>query len=314
MRATAGPLWAITSLFNPMGYQRRHANYRRFRDALSIPLATVELGFNGHWDLDASAADIYLRVGGGSVLWQKERLLNLLLDRLPPDCQYVAWIDSDLLFMEEDWAARVIEALDSAPLVQPFSKLRYLGPNQSTAEQKPLLDSLAMRVDAGQAVVDAVGRVTDRTTAAPLPGMAWAARREVLIRHGFYDACIIGGGDTALACAAYGVPERVVALHGMNQWQEQRYLAWAEPFYRDISGRVGVVHGEVHHLWHGDLADRHAGTRHAGLVAHDFNPEVDIRIGPEGAWMWASDKPELQTYVSNYFRSRNEDGPVGLLA
>jgi len=308
MRARSGPLWAITSVFNPMGYKQRPANYQRFRDALTIPLATVELGYDGHWNLDASAADIYLRVGGGSVLWQKERLLNLVLDQLPADCQYVAWIDCDLLFMERDWADRLIEALTSAPLVQPFSKLRYLDRNGSSTGPGLLVDSVAMRVDAGQAAAEAVGCVTDRTKGAPLPGMAWAARRDVLVRHGFYDTCIIGGGDTALACAAFGVPDITVALHRMNQWQQQRYLAWAERFYRDIGGRVGVVHGEVHHLWHGDLADRQAGTRHGGLVPHDFDPEADIRIGPEGAWVWASDKRELHNYVYNYFRSRNEDG------
>ena len=38
-------LWAITSYFNPVGYQRRLENYRIFRQRLTVPLVTVELSF-----------------------------------------------------------------------------------------------------------------------------------------------------------------------------------------------------------------------------------------------------------------------------
>jgi hypothetical protein len=43
--APEGDFWGITSYFNPAGYVRRRANYRRFRDRLGIPLVTVELSF-----------------------------------------------------------------------------------------------------------------------------------------------------------------------------------------------------------------------------------------------------------------------------
>jgi hypothetical protein len=70
----------------------------------AIPLATVELGFDGAvWELGAGDADLYVRVGGGDVMWQKERLLNLVLPRLPAACTLVAWLDCDLLLPDPDW-------------------------------------------------------------------------------------------------------------------------------------------------------------------------------------------------------------------
>lgn len=57
-----------------------------------------------------------------------------------------------------------------------------------------------------------IGHLTDGY---PNIGMAWAARRELLEQHGFYDGCVIGGGDSALICAAFGVPEIVMGLHDM---------------------------------------------------------------------------------------------------
>ena len=44
-------LWAITSYFNPMQYQRRRANYRLFRKYLRVPLVAVELSYGPDFEL-----------------------------------------------------------------------------------------------------------------------------------------------------------------------------------------------------------------------------------------------------------------------
>jgi hypothetical protein len=72
-----GPLWAVTSYFNPAGFRRRRENYRVFRDRLAVPLAAVELSFNGHFELAPQDAEILIQIPGRDVMWQKERLLNV---------------------------------------------------------------------------------------------------------------------------------------------------------------------------------------------------------------------------------------------
>jgi hypothetical protein len=96
-------MWAITSYFNPLGYRTRLANYRTFRQHLGLPLLTVEQGRGGRFDLDERDATVLLQVPSGDVMWQKERLLNLALGALPPECETVVWLDSDILFDGDDW-------------------------------------------------------------------------------------------------------------------------------------------------------------------------------------------------------------------
>jgi hypothetical protein len=72
-RSPDGSLWVVTSFFNPAGYRRKLANFRRFRERLGTPLVAVELGFGGRFSLDRRDADILVRVQDGDVLWQKER-------------------------------------------------------------------------------------------------------------------------------------------------------------------------------------------------------------------------------------------------
>ena len=69
LTAPAGELWAITSYYNPLGYRRRRANYRTFRERLNVPLLTVELAFGPDFELKEGEADILIRRRGGDVLW-----------------------------------------------------------------------------------------------------------------------------------------------------------------------------------------------------------------------------------------------------
>ncbi len=304
-------MWAITSFFNPVGYRRRLVNYRRFHAALSVPLAAIELGFNGRWELTEQDADILVQVGDGDVMWQKERLLNVVLKHLPPECEYVAWIDSDVLFQDPQWPQRAVEHLGAVPLVQLFSELHHLEPDGNRATTSaPGRPSIAGGVLEGHAPFTVMfeSQGINQAGVRSAHGMAWVAHRDLLECHGFYDCCVIGGGDTALSSAAYGVPGDLMGRWQMNAEQRDYYSRWATGFHADVKGEVGVLPGEIHTLWHGDPEDRGYALRQSYLVRHHFDPNTDIRLGADGAWRWASDKPALHAAVTDYFQSRREDG------
>src|SRR5262245_53727442 len=125
----ASNLWATTCYFNPIGYQRRLENYHTFRQHLTVPLVTVEVAFNGAFQLHSGDADILVQLRGGDVLFQKERLLNLALKSLPDSCDKVAWLDCDVVFESEDWVARANQALDDFGLLHLFHERHNLPPD-----------------------------------------------------------------------------------------------------------------------------------------------------------------------------------------
>ena len=88
----------VTSYFNPMRLRRRLANYQTFRSRLDVPLVTVELAFDGQFELTSSDADHLIQLSGGDIMWQKERLLNIALEAVPDKVEDLAWIDCDLVF------------------------------------------------------------------------------------------------------------------------------------------------------------------------------------------------------------------------
>jgi len=313
----AQPLWAITSYFNPMRYRRRLANYHTFREHLPLPLITVELAFGGEeeFDLREGEADILIQLRGRDVLWQKERLLNVALRALPSECTKVVWLDCDvIIFSEDSWPKEVSDLLDEFLLLQPFSRVHHLPRDlplgeagQTTAE---FGDSSAASVIASGVPARTClrSRRRGRKEGVNSPGVAWAARRELIGEHGFYDACIVGGGDREMTCAAYGCFDVAMQIHGMNERQEEHYLAWAKPYFESVGGAVTFADYDLFHLWHGEMRDRRSRERYEGLGRFRFDPYEDIAIAENGSWRWASDKPQMHQYVKEYFASRKEDG------
>jgi hypothetical protein len=305
-------MWAITAYLNPMGYQARRDNFRRFRERLKVPLVAVELGFRDKYDLAAADADILVQIKGGDVLWQKERLLNLAVRALPADCSKVAWVDCDIIFDQPGWAEKVEAALDRVALAQLFRFVHQLPrgaiPETVAREELPTRQSVLYAVASGLPIEACVNEKPVDGLYTMSRGFAWAAWRGLLDRHGLYDACIIGGGDRAMVYAIFGRYEEAISHFYMNEEEQRRYLDWAVPFSEAIGGAFEHVDNDIFHLWHGDMRRRGAASRQAGLRSFEFNPDRDIAVADSGAWRWNSNKPAMHEFMQSYFASRREDG------
>jgi len=305
-------LWAITSYFNPVGYHRRLENYRMFHRRLKVPLVTVELSFDGRFQLSTDDADILVQLRSSSILWQKERLLNLALKSLPDSCDKVAWLDCDILFEDDGWVERANRALDEVALLHLFQERNDLSRDFTSGNPGSWTSILKAQSVLYQL---AIGETTTQELCAPIQpwkgstaGLAWAGRRDILEEHGFYDACIVGAGDKAKLAAALGVFDAFTRSRPMNPRRTEHYVAWAKPYFNRVRGRVGHIPGVVFHLWHGDLAHRGIVERHRQFEQFDFDPYKDIALDCNGCWRWNSEKPEMQEFVRQYFASRKEDG------
>jgi hypothetical protein len=307
-------LWGITSYYNPAGFRRRLENYHSFRRRLTVPLVTVELSFGRPFELEAGDADILVQLRGQAVLWQKERLLNVALKHLPPDCNSVAWIDCDVIFVDDRWAQSTCEQLDRFPLVQLFNGLYDLDRDDHLKSADRQLSarfagrSLGATLAKGSTPAHCGSAKSPRLTGGALLGLAWAGRREVLEATGFYDACILGSGVRAMAFAALARYQDVVQFLQMNLRQEEHYLRWAEQWRDLVKGRLGYIETSLLHLWHGDTKNRGYASRHEHFARYGFDPYLDLALDDVGCWRWNTAKPEMHQFVKEYFASRREDG------
>ncbi len=311
-----GELWALTCYFNPSNYRSKPENFRAFRSGLAatgVPLCLVELAFDDQpFMFTSSDAEQLIQIRGGAICWQKERLLNLGLSALPAECDKVAWLDGDIIFENSNWAQETARLLESYAIVQPFRWSVRLLPGERWADYAQLPLGCGDN-EAHYGVADGVSRHgLDSLSSYHLhghTGYAWAGRRSILQKHGFYQYNPLGNADLNMACAMFSgclnlKLERFSAASGRH------LMAWAERFYGDVQGSVACADGAVFHLWHGSKENRLYEKRLTVLVDNDFQPEIDLRASSNGAFEWASDKPALQQWCKDYFIGRQEDAQI----
>ena len=318
---SCGDFWGISAVFGPASSPHVLDNLRIFSERVrrqGLPLLIVELAFGDQpFCVPDAVADRLIRLRTNTVLWQKERLLNLALRHLPDECRFVAWLDADVLFENEQWVNGTRERLETVHVVQPFESACWLPEGATSAPENLPEGRLADGHLEGHQVAS-MAAVLDRTTHRRRllavydrhghTGFAWAARRALLDAHGLYDRAILGGGDLISAHAFAADTDFLRGLHmflRMVTPQERAAIgAWGAGVAEDTGGRIGWTPGRLLHLHHGPLANRKYVERFGILRDAQFDPDRDIALDANGCWKWNSDKPELHQRVFDYFVSR----------
>jgi hypothetical protein len=297
---------AITVFFNPAKFKSLLSNYHIFADQLrrqGVPLITVECAFNND-EFQIPLGEGVHRLRSNSVMWQKERLINYGISKLPPDCDYFGWLDCDVLFSAEDWAKQAVDRLQKANIVQLFKKVHYM--------PKGMLHYDGTKIMAIQSVIwqkvihkNWLERRRRKELPFSVPGFAWSARREVFEDIGIYDKNIVGSGDTFLVDCYLDSWD----IHGFaakfTEHMKSDMLDWCAELKKK-KPVLDYIPVDIHHLWHGSLKNRGYMDRHDIILNFDYDPKTDIKL-VNNVYEWATDKTGMHQEILKYFHSRMED-------
>ncbi|HVZ44805.1 MAG TPA: hypothetical protein VHA82_13425 [Ramlibacter sp.] len=321
----AAPLVALTAYYNPFRGARRLRNYHVFRKNLGdVPLVAVEWSPDGRFDLRPDDADVLIRVQGGDLMWQKERLLNRGLARIRAEglARDVAIIDADVVFAEADWVRRILTALETRPLIQCHRQVDYMPDiareireRDALARVEPerSLPSLAYALGHGEPLFtsdpERMRAFAFHGTTAPSSGnagIAIAVRLTDLPRFELYDANIVGGADLLLATSYIGRTQEFFEPRGYSLAHRADAAAWAArclpPPPRPP---IGWADNRALHLWHGPLEDRQYAQRLRILGPRNYDPARDIDRSGE-ALRFRDTAAELKAAVGQYLASRHD--------
>jgi hypothetical protein len=313
------PLHVVTALFNPSRYRIRWELYKKFaamvEDAGGL-LWTCEIAF-GNRDFVVTRPDHprHLRLRTDQFLWLKERALNLMIQRLPADWKYVAWIDADVTFSRTDWVNETRHLLQTFDVVQMFKVaedldydfqpfMRHLGFAASYRDgvPKPKLNGAGQYH--GDVCVDRGGA----SMVAWHPGFAWAMRRDAFDTvGGLFDIGITGAGDNHMAKAMLG--DGLHSAHPAVSAGYRRAIATWQERARSLGRNMGYVNGLLLHHWHGPKVNRRYWDRWRILTKTGFDPYEDLRLDAQGLYRLAPHRHDLMDLLRRYFNQRNEDAP-----
>jgi len=318
----SGETWGLCVLFGTVEKKIHLKNFSAFRARnrkQGLKLLVVEQVLPGQeFLLTPHDADIVIQIRGGDILWQKERLLNLALERLPKECDKVICLDIDTIFLNEDWVEETARLLEKYVVVQPFKNIFWVDQEQSEEILADPYGRIKIRRHAdiylGAAYRMSLKRfgLWPRQTEVLFgdPGYAIAFRRSVLADGGFYEKMVLGGGDRVMMQSLYHpFDEELYRREPLydDHFPPERYRdlsAWSRNVFEKVQKSVFFTEGTLVHLWHGEKEKRKYFPRLNILTSYGFDPEKDIRLDEGGCWVWATDKKDMHRAVAEYFKLR----------
>jgi hypothetical protein len=315
------PLYVVTVVFNSQRYRSRWRLWQDFEKRCAeagAVLYTVEVAF-GAREFAITSADNprHVQLRTWSELWLKEAAVNIGVSRLPPQAQWIAYVDADSRPVRDDWANETIHALQHHACVQMWSQYHCLDSKMelSTTSHSfmasylngwPTLPPKASKAD-GYYPYPKAGAAARRSWPGP-PGLAWAWRKDAWTQvGGLLDVCILGSADWYMACGLIGqIDENVVPTKfsadyraAIYDWQDR-----AKVIRRDI----GMVRGLWVHYWHGSMAKRGYATRNKILMDTGYSPVRDLKRDWQGLYSFTDRAPiALRDGVRSYLAGRDED-------
>ncbi|CAF3958307.1 unnamed protein product [Rotaria sp. Silwood1] len=262
-------LAVITIIFNPVKFKSRYEHYQNFAAHMNqsgVQLITVECIFESTTrfglppqTFEVTRADnrYHVQLVAPCILWMKENLINIAVQRLPPQFEYVAWIDADIEFDSLDWPYLTIAELQRYPIVQLFELSFFLGP----MGKKEILrrDYSFVYSIRNKKPIDP-RRYNEWY---PHPGYAWAMRRSAFNSiRGLIDFCIVGSADLHFAFALLNRIEETVPP-GLHEDYHELAVRWGKPVAQLAQNGENVSYLPINiwHFWHGERNNRNYVNR-----------------------------------------------------
>src|SRR4051812_38717447 len=97
-------LYVVTTYFNPANFAIKKKICENFKKHMAsfpmVELYIIECAFdNRPFEVTTADNPKHIQVRTMTPIWLKESLLNLAWKNLPPQAEYVAWLDCDISFL-----------------------------------------------------------------------------------------------------------------------------------------------------------------------------------------------------------------------
>ena len=248
------------------------------------------------------------------VMWHKENAFNYLIKHIPSDTKVVCWVDSDVIFADDNWQDEVYNMIvnKGVNMVQLFKHCKLL----SFKATNKIHNCYDWRTDINE-LFHCRGtskRYSNRKWGYTrrswfldgAPGYAWAINFDILkTMDGFYDKCILGGGDMIFVHSI----NNGCNFYSKHKGYKNSVTTYKTKLNKLLDGKYGHLDGSIYHLYHGSYENRQHCSRYDIIKNIDFIPENNLVARKDGIYEWNNiDKKELQNIeakINHYFTVRN---------
>lgn len=279
----------ICCYFNYTNNSIRKKNYIEFRKNFKHSLITVEISLDTNQFFINDS--IKILATPENILWQKERAFNIALQNIPEKYNKIAWLDTDIVFLNDNWLTDLEKQLDHYAIVQPFERVFEKEGNNDC------LNTLGY--------AKCVDEYIKENIAIPkyfAVGLSWGFNRFIL-KNGFFDKHILGSNDTLQILATIGDYFNTQTLGICTKSLLKSWIEYCEQIPPLSNYDMGYCNGMVEHLYHGNVYKRGYQTREQLLIDHQYDPKIHIDLDKNS--LYKVTNIELKNKILSYFYTRH---------
>jgi len=290
--------YVICVMFNPARSRssiKLYLNFKRQMERFGVKLITIECAYeDAPFTLTRQNYEPHnIQVSTQSAFFQKERLINLALNKLPNDAKYVVWCDCDVEFLNPLWVSDTIKALHVFKTVQVFDDVVSLGHNgEEIKKERGFAAQLYEKPD-----MDKNAFESSTITC----GYAWGFRMEALKEiGGLLDFSPLGNCEKIMAyCLAKRMDDYVPSnLHANFK---ELVKAWQKKTSVTFSAGIGFIPGTIRVSRSFGRKDRKSFDKLEILQGNNFDPKNDLFKDDNELYYLDFQKVKLKNDLKNHF-------------
>jgi len=305
IEATLHDTAVLIAFYNPARFKRILTNALYVINMLNekkIPVFIIECVFHKNKQQIPNAT---LVVKSNSYMFYKEQLLNKLETIVPEKYTKLVFLDADVIFDTPDWVDQISTSLEKYDVIQPFSQSCWLTPDNTRiySKKNSYAHAIIRKMPINKATVHDYH-----------PGFAWAMKRDIFRKiGGFFPRSIIGGGDVTFVLNLFPFKLSDDFFYYIVDQNFGKFIieAWREynANFKTVNPRLGYLSNRAFHLFHGVKEHRQYVSRYQDIynvLKGTWNDEINVNS--DGLFEFK--RPEDNSIVLKYFKSRNEDIPI----
>lgn len=293
-------LYIIVSYFNYNGNEYREKNIQSFIEKNSnnkVKILVVEAVYNNLNRLKSLSSQVFshLTYNIKHPICLQENLINIGIKNLPQDWQYLAWIDSDIIFNDKNWVYNIIKELQDKDIIHCYKEADFLNKDNSLSDFKFLSESYIY-----------INNIKDfKENERAHCGFGWALTRSFYedIKE-IFDSSIVGGNDRVIS---YTVFKKPLEEYFSKTSYSQEYKDLVFDYYnRKQQIKFGYADNKITHLWHGNFENRNYHSRKNILRKYKFNPKRHLIKDENGIFELTKEAFPILPHMENYFNLKEK--------
>jgi hypothetical protein len=242
----------------------------------------------------------HLQIKTKYMLWFKENLINIAVNKLlDKDWTHFAWIDSDVIFENNNWIDETLHKIQHYDILQLFSHAHYYD---------KYMNINCIKI--GCIYKQYNGIIAGAGPGHGHPGLAWAISRNCYEKiNKLPELFIVGGGDSRIK---YGIFNRDKIVNKYEDENEifheefKNYILKLPIVFDNVT--INYIDCNIYHFYHGSHKNRKYFDRYKLLSKYKYNPFNDIKYNNFGLIEPSeSFNPKLLLDIEEYFKERLED-------